>query len=119
MQFFIFLLKISRDSESFISFGKIFHIFGAKKETISVPYLTQFSLRLVRTLFPRKLSLLFISTKISFAKGGESSCKNFYVSVAGILIFLWCIVIELSFSSNFWKDHDLLLHVILNALSRC
>ena len=55
IHFFIFLLKISRDSESFMSFGKMSHIFGAKKGTVSVPYLTEFTLRLVRTLFPRKL----------------------------------------------------------------
>ena len=57
--FFIFLLSISRDSESFISFVKMSHIFGVKKETVSVPYLTEFSLRLVNeesvTLFCRKL----------------------------------------------------------------
>ena len=55
IHFFIFLLKISRDSESFMSFGNMSHIFGAKKETLSVPYLTEFTLRLVKTLFPRKL----------------------------------------------------------------
>ena len=47
----IFLLKVSRDSESFMFFGKMSHIFGAKKETVSLPYLTEFTLRLVRTLF--------------------------------------------------------------------
>ena len=39
------------------------------------------------------------------------------VSVARMLILLWCIVIELSFSRNFWKDADLSLYVIFNALS--
>ena len=48
-------LKISRDSESFMSLGKMSHIYGAKKETVSTPYLTEITLRLVRTLFPRKL----------------------------------------------------------------
>ena len=33
----------------------MFCIFGAKKETVSLPYLTEFTLRLVRTLFPGKL----------------------------------------------------------------
>ena len=56
--FLIFLLKISRDSESFISFGKMFYIFGDKKETVSVPYLTEFTLRLVRTLFPHCLYVI-------------------------------------------------------------
>ena len=46
IHFFIFHLKISRDSESFISFGKMSHIFAAKKETVSVPYLTEFTLLL-------------------------------------------------------------------------
>ena len=55
IQFLIFPLKISRDSESFMSLGKMSHIFGAKKETVSVPYLTEFTVRLVRKLFPRKL----------------------------------------------------------------
>ena len=36
-------------------FSKMFHIFGAKKETFSVPYLTEFTLCLVKTLFPRRL----------------------------------------------------------------
>ena len=92
------------------------HIFGAKKETASVPYLIEFTLRLVGTLLPRKLQLLFLSTNILFIRGGESPCKNLHVSVARILIFLWCIVAELSFSSKFWKDDDLSLYVILNAL---
>ena len=51
--FFIFRLKIYIDLESFIFFGKMSDIFGAKKETISVSYLTEFTLRLARTLFPR------------------------------------------------------------------
>ena len=55
IHFFIFLLKISRDSEPFMSFGKMSHIFGAKKGTVSVPYHTEFTLRLVRRFFPRKL----------------------------------------------------------------
>ena len=91
IQFLIFLLKISRDAESFMAFGKMSHIFGPKKETVSVPYLTEFTLRLVRTLFPRKLKL-FLSTKISLIRDGENPCKNFYISVARILIYLWCIV---------------------------
>ena len=37
--FLIFLLKISRDLESFVSFCKMSHIFGAKKETISLSLL--------------------------------------------------------------------------------
>ena len=60
---------------------------------------------------------MFLSTKISFIRGGESPCKNLYVWVARILIFLWCIVTELSFSSNFWKDDDLSCYAILSALS--
>ena len=44
IHFLIFLLKISRDSESFTSFGKMSHIFGAKKQIFSVPYLTEFTL---------------------------------------------------------------------------
>ena len=60
---------------------------------------------------------MFLSTKISFIRGGESPCKNLHVSIARILIVLWCVVTELSFSSNFWKDDDLSLYVILNALS--
>ena len=60
-----------------MSFGKMYHIFGAKKETVSVPYLTEFTLRLVSTLFSRKLKLLFLSTKISFIRGGQKCpCKN-------------------------------------------
>ena len=50
-------------------------------------------------------------------RGGERPFKNLYVSVARILISLWCILTELSFSNNFWKDGDLSLYVILNALS--
>ena len=39
------------------------------------------------------------------------------LSVARVLIFLSCIVKELSLSTKFWKDDDLPLHAILNALS--
>ena len=38
-----------------MSFGKISDISGAKKETVSVSYLTEITLCLVRMLFPRKL----------------------------------------------------------------
>ena len=60
---------------------------------------------------------MFLSTKISFIGREESPCKNYYVSVARTLIFLWCIVTELPFSSSFWNDGDLSFYVILNALS--
>ena len=60
---------------------------------------------------------MFLSIKISFIRGGKSPCKNLYVSVARISIFLWCILTELSFSSKFWKDDDLSLYLILNARS--
>ena len=82
---FIFPFKISRDSESFISYGIMPHTFGAKKETVSVPYLIEFTLRLVRTLFPRKPLLLYLSTKISFIRGEESSCKNLYACNVSML----------------------------------
>ena len=54
-QFLIFNLVAFSVSEFLISFGKISHIFGARKETDSVPYLTEFTLRLFQKLFPRKL----------------------------------------------------------------
>ena len=54
-QFLIFNLNAFSVSEFLISFGKMSHIFGAKKETDSVPYLTEFTLRLFKKFFPRKL----------------------------------------------------------------
>ena len=60
---------------------------------------------------------MLLSTKISFMRVRESPCKNFYVAVAKILIIIWSIVTELSFSSNFWKDDDFSLYIILDALS--
>ena len=113
----IFLLKMSGDSEWFISYAKMNHIFGDKKETVPVPNHTEFILCLVRTWYPRKLYMLFFSTKVSLIRGEESPCKNLYILVARILIFWWCIVIELFFSSNFWEDDDFSLFVILSALS--
>ena len=92
IQVSIFLLKISRDSEPFVSFGKMSHILRSKKETGSVSYLTDSTLSLVRTLFSRKPKLLFFSTKTSFVRGGESPCKNLHVSVTSILFFQWHIV---------------------------
>ena len=53
--FRIFNLNVFSVSEFLISFGKMSHIFGAKKETDSVPYLTEFTLRLFKKLLPRKL----------------------------------------------------------------
>ena len=85
------------------------HIFGAKKETDSVPYLTEFTLRLFKKFFPHKLYLQFLSTKTSFKRGGESLCRTLNISMARVLMFLWCIVTELSLPSKFWKDDDLLL----------
>ena len=55
IQFLIFNLNAISVSEFLNSFGKISHIFGAKKETDSVPYLTEFTLRLFKKLFPREL----------------------------------------------------------------
>ena len=54
-QFLIFNLNDISVSEFLNSFGKMSHIFGAKKETDSVPYLTEFILRLFKKFFPRKL----------------------------------------------------------------
>ena len=54
-QFLIFNLNAFSISEFLISFGKMCHNFGAKKETDSVLYLTEFTLRLFKKLFPRKL----------------------------------------------------------------
>ena len=51
------------------------------------------------------------STKTFFKIGGERSCRNLNVSIATF------IVTELSLSSKSWKDDDLLLYIILNALS--
>ena len=49
----IFALNAFSVSEFFISFGKMsLGIFGAKKETDSVLYLAQFTLRLYKELFP-------------------------------------------------------------------
>ena len=50
-------------------------------------------------------------------KRWETPCKNLHVSVARILIFLWGILTELSFSSNFWKDDNLSLYVTFNVLA--
>ena len=105
----IFALNAFSVSEFFISFGKISHISEAKKETDSVSYLTEFTLRLFKKLFPRKLQFQFLSTKTSFKRGGENPCKTLNVSMARVPIFLWCIVTELSLSSVSWKDDDLLL----------
>ena len=52
--FFIFPLTIWRVSKSFISLGKISHIFGAKDDVDSMPYLTDLTL-LSKKLFPRSL----------------------------------------------------------------
>ena len=76
-----------------------------------VDYLFDCLSHLFGTLLPRKLQLLFLSTKISFIIGGKSPFKNLYVSIANIIIFLWCIVAELSLLRNFWKDE-----LILNSL---
>ena len=51
------------------------------------------------------------SSKTFFKIGGERSCRNLNVSIATF------IVTELSLSSKSWKDDDLLLYIILNALS--
>ena len=40
-------LNVFGVSKFFISFGKMFHIFGAKTKTDSVPYLTEFTLRVI------------------------------------------------------------------------
>ena len=57
------------------------------------------------------------STKTSFKEGGESPYCTLYVSVARVLLFLWCIVTESSLSRKSCKDDDLSLYAILNALS--
>ena len=54
-----------------MSFGKMSHIFGAKKETNSVPYLTEFNPRLFKKLFPRKLYLQFVPGKLHLKEVGK------------------------------------------------
>ena len=53
---FDFNLNACSVSEFFISFDKMSHIFGAKKKTDAVPYLTEFALRLVMDVIKHKLS---------------------------------------------------------------
>ena len=69
--FRIFNLNVFSVSEFLISFGKMSHIFGAKKETDSVPYLTEFTLRLLKKLFPRKFSCNFVSRKLHLKEEGK------------------------------------------------
>ena len=54
-QFLTVNLNAFSVSKFLISFGKMSHIFGVKKETDSASYLTEFTLRLFKKLFPRKL----------------------------------------------------------------
>ena len=63
LHFLIFLLKIPRDSESIKYFGKMSHIFGAKKETVSVAYLTEFAFRLVKSYSLVKCNCCFFAQK--------------------------------------------------------
>ena len=46
---------------------------------------------------------------------GKDLVELFYVSIARFLIFLWCIVTDLSLSSKSWKDDDLC--IVFNTLS--
>ena len=94
----ILALNIFSVSKCFISFGRMF-----RKETDSVPYLTAFTLPVFQKLFSRKLQLQFFPTKISFKQGAESPYRIFNVSMAIVLMFLWCIVTMFSLSSKSWK----------------
>ena len=105
-QFLISALNVFSVSEFFISFGKMSRI---KKETDSVSYLAEFILYLIKKLFPCKLQLQFCSTSTSFKRCGEGPYRTLNFSMAKVLLFLWCIVTELSLSNKSWKDDDLWL----------
>ena len=63
--FFNFLKKILKDCDNLISLGTRSHIFGPRNEMDSVPYLTEFTLRLCNVLFRRKLYGRETGTNIS------------------------------------------------------
>ena len=76
--FLIFLLKMLKDcdNDNLISLGTRSHIFGPRKETDSVPCLTEFTLSLCNVSFRRKFYGRETGTNISFKMGGENPCKT-------------------------------------------
>ena len=79
-------------------FGKIPIFWSLEGNSFSV-----ITLRLDRNVILSQ-TVIVVSFHNNFIhKRWESSFKNWYVSVARALIFLWCIVRELMFSSNFKK----------------
>ena len=74
--FFNFFLEILKDCDNLISLGARSHIFGPRNEINSVPYLTEFTLRLCNVSLRWKLYGRETGTIISFKMGGEKPCKT-------------------------------------------
>ena len=103
--FLIFILNDEREVKFFIFWGTIAQIFEARKDMVSVPYLTLFgcllygSWRVLRLCVGGRLS--FIMSPII---AGERPWGNFYISIAKLWIFLWWIKKEPSFSRRVLND---------------
>ena len=65
-QLLIFNLNVDKDISSLSLLGKIFQILAPKEVIVSVPYLTEFTLLLLRVSAFRKLYVKFLNLKTSY-----------------------------------------------------
>ena len=110
------LLEPTFLSESYISLGKIYHIFGARNDIDLTPYFTDLTLLLSRKLFPLWSQLHWRDTNTSCKSDEETLCMALQISIAKAPMFRLSIVRAI-FSEWFPYDDDLLLYVMLKALS--
>ena len=90
-QFLILELNVDKDVGSLESLGKIFQILTPKEVIVSVPYLTEFTLLLLRVSAFRKFYAKFWNLKKSNMITGFKLFFVVKISEASICRFLWCI----------------------------
>ena len=89
---FLFLdLNVDKDVSCLQFLGKIFQILAPKKVIVSVPYLTELTLLLLKVSTFQKLYAKFLNLKTSSMITGFKLFFVLKISEASIFRFLWCI----------------------------
>ena len=87
-QLLILDLNVDKDVSSLKSLGKIFQILSPKEVIVSVPYLTEFTLLLLRISAFQKLYVEYLNLKISSKITGFKSFFVLKILVGSICRFL-------------------------------
>ena len=87
----IFALNIGKDFDNFISLGTSDHVFGPRKEMVSVPLYTERMFEVLKSGAFRRLYGLVDIGKTFFINLGDKSFFTLNISVASLCKFLWVV----------------------------